>query len=96
MKIFLGDKFYRYIEETDTVEIIRIYKIKNENSFSYNMVDGTKGTITKSELLDKYTKLKSDATLAFTIVNLQDNMKDVIVAMYRTNDLENGVFNKLN
>lgn len=91
MKIFLGDKFYRYIEETDTVEIIRISKIKNENSFSYVTVDNTKGTITKSELLDSYTKLKSDATIAFTIVNLQDDMKDVIVAMYRTNDLENGV-----
>lgn len=91
MKIFLGDKFYKYIEETDTVEVIRICKIKNENSFSYIMLDGNKGSINKSELLADYTKLKSDATLAFTIVNLQDNMKDIIVAIYRTADLENGI-----
>lgn len=93
MKIFLGDKFYRYIEETDKVEIIRICKIKNENSFTYIMDNGTKCNINKTELLNTYTRLKSDATLAFTIVNLQGDMKDVIVAMYKTKDLEDG--NKL-
>lgn len=90
MKIFLGDKFYRYIEETDKVEIIRICKIKNENSFTYITDNGTKCNITKTELLNDYTRLKADATLAFTIVNLQGDMKDVIVAMYKTKDLEDG------
>lgn len=90
MKIFLGDKFYRYIEETDKVEIIRICKIKNENSFTYITDKGTKCNITKTELLNDYTRLKADATLAFTIVNLQGDMKDVIVAMYKTKDLEDG------
>lgn len=90
MKIFLGDKFYRYIEETDKVEIIRICKIKNENSFTYIMDNGTKCNITKTELLNDYTRLKADATLAFTIVNLQGDMKDVIVAMYKTKELEDG------
>lgn len=90
MKIFLGDKFYRYIEETDKVEIIRICKIKNENSFTYITDNGTKCNITKTELLNDYTRLKADATLAFTIVNLQGDMKDVIVAMYKTKELEDG------
>lgn len=90
MKIFLGDKFYSYNEDLDKVNIIRIVKIKNENSFSFLDENGTKKTITKEVIIREYTRLKPDATLSFNIVNLENNMKDIIVALYRTSDLTDG------
>ena len=90
MKIYLGDKFYKYIEEKDEIEIIRIKKIQNENLFSY-IKDGETHKISKEQLLNEYTRLKPDGILAFTIVNLENKLKDVIVALYRTKDLNNGI-----
>ena len=86
MKIYLGDKFYKYHEENDSVEIIRIKKIKNENLFSYE-VNGQSKKITRDELINNYTRLKPDGILAFTVVNLENKLKDVIVSLYRTKDL---------
>lgn len=90
MKIYLGDKFYKYIEEKDEIEIIRIKKIQNENLFSY-IKDGETHKISREQLLNEYTRLKPDGILAFTIVNLENKLKDVIVALYRTKDLNNGI-----
>lgn len=90
MKIYLGDKFYKYNEETDTVDIIRISKIQNENLFSCKDSKGTVIKITREALVDEYTRLKPDGILAFSIVNLEDKMKDVVVALYRSKDLDSG------
>ena len=90
MKIYLGDKFYKYNEENDNIEIIRIKKIKNENLFSYE-VNGQSKKITRDELINNYTRLKPDGILAFTVVNLENKLKDVIVSLYRTKDLEEGI-----
>lgn len=89
MRIYLGDKFYKYKEETDTLEIIRIKKIKNENLFSYE-INGVIHSISKQDLLNQYTRLKPDGLVAFTIVNLENKLKDVIVSLYRMKDLEDG------
>lgn len=89
MKIYLGDKFYKYNEENDTIEIIRIKKIQNENLFSYD-INGISYKISKEQLLKEYTRLKPDGFVAFTIVNLENKLKDVIVTLYRTKDLEDG------
>lgn len=90
MKIYLGDKFYKYHEETDNIEIIRIKRIKNENLFSYE-VNGVSHSITKQKLLNEYTRLKPDGLVAFNIVNLENKLKDVIVCLYRLKDLEEGI-----
>lgn len=90
MKIYLGDKFYRYDEETDKIDIIRIKKIQNENLFSYEK-ENVSYKITREELLKNYTKLRPDGTVAFTIVNLENKLKDVIVTLYRTKDLQDGI-----
>lgn len=93
MKILLGDKFYKYNKETDTVKIIRIKTIKNENSFvAYDEKTKEVIRITKQEIFDLgYTRLKPDGCILFTVVLLQDNMKDVIVSLYRTKDENNGI-----
>lgn len=90
MKIYLGDKFYKYNEESDNIDIIRISKIQNENLFSCKDSKGAIIKISKEVLMDEYTRLKPDGILAFSIVNLEDKMKDVIVALYRSKDLDEG------
>lgn len=90
MRIYLGDKFYKYDEREDKVYTIRICKIKNENSFTYKDENGNKHSISKNNLLNEYIRLKPDGILAFTIANLENNLKDIIVALYRTKDLNDG------
>lgn len=89
--IYLGDKFYKYIEETDTVEIMRIIKMKNTETFIIeNEETKQKYKISKEKLLAEFTRLKPDGYISFAIANLQDNLKDVIVALYRSKDLSEG------
>lgn len=90
MRIYLGDKFYKYIEKEDRVEIIRIIKIKNEDSFVAMSENNETLRFNKENLLKEYTKIKGDGMLAFNLVDLDADAKDVIVALYRNGDLESG------
>ncbi|MGL5329426.1 MAG: hypothetical protein ACRDD7_09160, partial [Peptostreptococcaceae bacterium] len=89
MKTFLGDLFYKYTEESDNLETLRIIKFKNENTIIVkDTITGVKRIISRTVLEKEYTRLKPDASVAFSIVQLECNVKDVIVAMYRRDDLE--------
>lgn len=91
-QIYLGDKFYKYIEEEDRIEIVRIIKMKNTETFIIEREDTKdKFKINRDRLLSEFTRLKSDGFISFAIVNLQDNLKDVIVSLYRAKDIDNKV-----
>lgn len=90
--IYLGDKFYKYIEELDKIEIVRIIKMKNTETFIIEKEETKqKYKISKEKLLTEFTRLKPDGYISFAIANLQDNVKDVIVALYRRKDLDEGI-----
>ena len=93
MKIFLGDKFYRFLDDTH-VENIRITKIKNENTFIAtvypNELQTYKIKLTKKQIEDYYTRIIPDGTLSFCIANLDLGLKDVIVVLYKTDELKEG------
>lgn len=92
MKIYLGDKFYKYIKDTDSVEIVRIVKMKNTESFIIeDEKTKEKFKISKSKLTSEFTRLKPDGYISFAIALLQDNLKDVIVSLYRRKDLDEGI-----
>lgn len=87
MKIYLGDKFYKYNEGADTFITIRVEKFKNENFLVCKDEKGNSSTYSVEELKKEYTKLKPSGLLSFNIVELNDGMKDVIVSLYRMSDL---------
>lgn len=91
MKIYLGDKFYKYIKDSDKVEIMRIVKMKNTESFVIeNEKTNERFKISRDKLISEFTRLKPDGYISFAIALLENNLKDVIVSLYRRKDLDNG------
>jgi len=88
MKINLGDKFYKVLED-EKVEIIRVIKVKSNSIIVVNEKK-EKISMTEADLGD-WTKLTPDAYITFSIVTLEMNMKDVIVSIHRKKDLEEGI-----
>lgn len=85
---YLGDKFYKYDEELDKIDMVRIKKIKNENQYVLEDLSSNKDIITtKSKLEDNYVKLSPDGYVSFSIVN-DNGCKDVIVTLHRKQDLK--------
>lgn len=90
LKIFIGDKFYRKIN--DEIEIIRLVKMRNEDKLVFSTKDTKQELVmTRKELLDKYKKLRSHAKLAFSIVEVENEVKDVMVTLYRPQDEKSGL-----
>lgn len=88
MKINIGDKFYK-VDDNENVQIIRVQKIKS-NSIIVLDDKKQKQSISESEL-EQYTKLKPDAYITFSIVTLEQNMKDIIISMHKRTDIEYGI-----
>lgn len=97
MKIYVGDRFYKQISDDDS-EDFRVVKIKNENTFRIKYSNGNIDTISRSTIEKDYVRLIPDGLIAMNIVNVgkanpndKEELKDVIVAIYKTEDLDNGV-----
>ena len=97
MKIYVGDRFYKEFSDDDK-EDFRIVKIKNENTFRIKYTNGELDTITRDVIEKEYVRLIPDGLIAMNIVNVgkvrpedKEELKDVIVAIYITEDLDNGV-----
>ena len=85
--IYVGDIFYRYEDDKEEAEIIRICRAKNTNKFIAETQNGNI-TITRNELIENYTRLKNDAFLTFFVLKLDKGAKDVMIAMHRRKDLD--------
>lgn len=84
----IGDRYYRAKDnDIDNIEYIRIKKIKNSDCFIIQQNDGILKKVNKSYFND-FIKLIPDARLFVAAVKLQGNLKDVIVNLYKTEDLE--------
>lgn len=84
----IGDRYYGARNgNVDDIEFIRIKRVKNENCFVIQQDDGTEKKVDKS-YFNNYIKLIPDAKIFVAAVDLQNGLKDVVVALYRTKDLE--------
>ena len=85
----LGQKIYKFID--DELIIRRLIRVKNSDAFVIANEDCTNPvTVTNAEYRS-YTKLREDAVVIFSIVELQDSVPDVIVSLFRDKDMKAGM-----
>jgi Zn-dependent M28 family amino/carboxypeptidase len=97
MKILLGDKLYKYIESEDSLSIIRIVKIKNEDKDKYKyFVDFHRFTENGIEFKNIICQ-KQGRTNKFVLICghydtiLGDNFEDTVSRAPGANDNASGV-----
>lgn len=88
-KTLVGQKLYKTLEN-GSIYIIRVLRRQNETTYGCIDEKGKKLKITEEEM-KQYTKLKPDGYVTFSIVNLDNNIKDVIVAVHRQKDVEQNI-----
>lgn len=88
MNTTVGSKYYKYLEDGQ-LEMVRLEKIKNQDSYIVREESGTKLTLTRNEILE-YTKLNPAGYITFALVALDGNMADVVVTLHRKEDIDKG------
>lgn len=92
----IGCRFFKAkTREDNTIEVTDLLKVVGLQNESILKVKDLKNNdnifkIKKAFLESEYTLLEPDAYVMFGIVNLQGNIQDIIVSMFRTKDMENG------
>ena len=100
MNYIISYQYFVLLIDTNTnliiVSLCLIYK--NENTFSIKYTNGELDTITGDVIEKEYVRFIPDGLIAMNIVNVgkvrpedKEELKDVIVAIYKTEDLDNGV-----
>lgn len=84
----VGNKYYKFLDD-ETLSVLRLTKIKNDNDFVLRDLDNNVVKLNKNEL-EQYTLLRADGFITFAVVELEQNTKDVIVMLHRRKDLEAG------
>ena len=84
----VGSKYYKFIDD-NTVRVLRLTKIKNDNEFVMRDSQDNVVKLNKNEL-ESYTLLRPDGYITFSIVGLEQDTRDVIVTLHRRKDIENG------
>ena len=86
--IFVGTKFYRYIDDNDKAEIIRIIKYQNETTVKVkNEETKEEFKLTLDEIKSKYIKISINGLIAFNKVTIGNGNDDVIISYYRDKEL---------
>lgn len=90
----LGSKIYRY-DDNNNLELYRIIGFQNNEMMkvkNLNTKEISKVYIKSFLQKDGWYKIKPDGIIAFNIVTVgKDNIEDIIVALYRTIDIENAI-----
>lgn len=87
----IGSKYFTYENGNPTPRVIRLIRIKNIDCFVMrDMVTGEDFKVSKSVLIEKYTRLTPDGYVSFSIVKLDDNANDVMVTFHRNSDMKDG------
>lgn len=85
--LFLGAKYYRYLENDD-IEIVRVYKQNDLEVKVYLDNDiNNKFKMSKEELEQKYVRLNQHAVMNFCIAEVGNGLEDVIVTVHKMSDL---------
>lgn len=82
----IGTRYYRYVGEQSVQ--IRLLRIKNEDCYVVES-NGVRFNMTKAEFRT-YEKLRPDGYATFSVVQLEDGVKDVLVTFFRLKDITNG------
>lgn len=86
-KIYTGCKFFKYVDGVEEPEIIRMYRVPEDDSKSdlatYITSDGTKKRMSLRTILDTYKMLRPDGIMAFSILNNGNISGDVAVVLSR-------------
>ena len=88
MRVNKWDKFYK-VNEDDSIEFLRLIKVKNADSYVLLNSEKERIKLTEDEL-SKYVKLRPDGYINYSIVSLDAGIRDVIVSMFKREDIENG------
>lgn len=84
----LGQKIYKFVG--DKLILCRLVRVKNDNAYVVKECNtGYEATLTKAQY-KSYTKLREDGLVVFSAVELQDGVPDVIVSLFRNEDLAIG------
>ena len=84
----LGQKLYKFVG--DKLILCRLIRVRNDNAFVVkDCRSGYEATLTRDQYRS-YTKLREDGLVVFSSVELQDGVPDVIVSLFRTEDLAIG------
>lgn len=88
--IIKGTKYFKYDEEFDELDIIRIRNSKCDNAIkAFSETQNKKITITKDTLINDYTKLNPDGFIYFNIAKIRD-LEDVLITVFTREDIEKG------
>lgn len=82
----IGTRYYRYID-SQLIQI-RLLRIKNDNCYVVES-NGARFNMTAVEF-KTYEKLRPDGYVTFSVAQLEEGMKDVIVTFFRLKDITNG------
>ena len=81
-RIIPGTKFFKYYEEKEEPEIIRIYKVsEGDKSIGYYDSENHKHDMKYNKLTEEYKMLRPDGVILFSIVELSPEINDVIVSL---------------
>lgn len=84
----LGQKLYKFVG--DKLIMCRLMRVKNDNAYVVEDCSSKyRATLSKVQY-DSYTKLREDAVVVFSSVELQDGVPDIIVSVFRQKDLKIG------
>lgn len=87
--IFVGTKFYRYTDDSDKPEIVRILKYQNETTVKVrNESTKEEYKIALDELKTKYIKISISGLMVFSKVTIGNGNDDIIVSLYRNKELD--------
>lgn len=85
----IGQKIYKF--DGDELIIRRLIRVKNSDAFVVTKEDGSEPTTISNAEYRSYTKLREDALVIFSVVELQDKVPDVIVSVFREKDMKAGL-----
>lgn len=92
-KFFINTRFYKYVE--DTVIELKIVKFYNAEKCKCKVIKGPDTgieiNIPIKTLQDEYTMLSNDGIIIFNIVKINDTLDDVMVTVFRSEDMIKGI-----
>ena len=87
----IGQRYFKFLDD-DTLETLRIIGYKNKNTVKVLHEKTNEVFITDISFFEErdYNKLNADASLVISIVELQNNLEDIICALYTRDTLTSG------
>lgn len=93
-KFFINTRFYKYVDD-DTIIELKVLKFHNKEKCKCRVTKGPdvgmEINIPVKTLQDEYTMLSNDGIIIFNVVKINDTLDDVMVTVFRSDDLVKGI-----